>query len=75
VRLTGADGASAELWVDEAYPIVELYTGDTLAPQRRRRGLGTEPMSCPPDAFRSGEGVIRLAPGESTTASWGARLR
>jgi len=75
VRLTGSDGARAELWVDEAYPIVELYTGDTLAPQRRRRGLGTEPMSCPPDAFRSGDGVIRLAPGESTTASWGARLR
>lgn len=75
VRLTGADGASAELWVDEAYPIVELYSGDTLAPHRRRRGLGTEPMSCPPDAFRSGEGVIRLAPGDSTTASWGVRLR
>ncbi|WP_223164174.1 aldose 1-epimerase family protein [Nocardioides mesophilus] len=47
VHLTGADGNTVHLWVDEAYPIVELYTGDTLAPERRRRGLGTEPMSCP----------------------------
>lgn len=75
VRLTGADGARVELWVDEAYPIVELYSGDTLAPPRRRRGLGAEPMTCPPDAFRSGDGVIRLEPGDSTTASWGVRLR
>jgi aldose 1-epimerase len=44
VRLWGADGRCAELWVDDAYPFVELYTGDTLAPERRRLGLGTEPM-------------------------------
>jgi aldose 1-epimerase len=74
VRLWGADGRCAELWVDEGYPYVELYTGDTLAPERRRRGLGAEPMSCPPNAFRSGESVVRLEPGASVTARWGARL-
>jgi aldose 1-epimerase len=74
VRLWGADGRCAELWVDEAYPYVELYTGDTLAPERRRRGLGAEPMSCPPNAFQSGESVVRLEPGASVTARWGARL-
>lgn len=75
VCLAAPDGSRVELWVDETYPIVELYTGDTLAPHRRRRGLGTEPMSCPPNAFRSGEDLVRLEPGESTTATWGVRLR
>jgi len=74
VRLTAPDGSRAELWVDGAYPFVEIFTGDTLAPERRRRGLGVEPMTCAPNAFNSGEGLIRLDPGGSVTASWGARL-
>ncbi|HZQ76385.1 MAG TPA: aldose 1-epimerase family protein [Acidimicrobiia bacterium] len=74
VRLLGADGRRAELWVDRHYPIVEIYTGDTLAPDRRRRGLGTEPMSCPPNALATGEGVIRLEPGETIETAWGVRL-
>lgn len=74
VRLTAADGSRVELWVDGTYPIVELFTGDTLTPDRRRRGLGSEPMTCPPNAFQTGEGVLRLEPGESTTSSWGVRL-
>lgn len=74
VRLGAADGSSAELWVDESYPVIELYTGDTLTPARRRRGLGTEPMTCPPNAFASGEDLRRLEPGQSATTTWGARL-
>ena len=75
VRLTAPDGTRAELWVDEHYPIIELYTGDTLAPARQRRGLGSEPMTCPPNAFQSGRQLIRLAPGQSLASRWGARLR
>jgi aldose 1-epimerase len=74
VRLEGPDGRRAELWVDQTYPIVELFTGDTLSPHRRRRGLGTEPMTCPPNAFQSGEGVRHLGPGQAVTTRWGARL-
>ncbi len=73
-RLTGSDGVTAALWVDEAYSFVELFTGDTLAPGRRRRGLGCEPMTCAPNAFRSGEGLRRLEPGERLVARWGATL-
>jgi aldose 1-epimerase len=73
-RLLGPDGAVAELWVDDSYPFVELYTGDTLSPARARRGLGAEPMTCPPNAFASGEDVIVLQPGDSRTTHWGARL-
>ncbi len=73
-RLAAPDGSQVALWVDEHYPIIEIYTGDTLSPDRRRLGLGTEPMTCPPNAFRSGEGLIRLEPGESVTTTWGVRL-
>lgn len=73
-RLTRPDGSTAEIWVDQTYPIVEIYTADTLAPPRRRRGVGTEPMTCPPNAFQTGEDVIHLQPGASTTTTWGARL-
>lgn len=73
--LRGPDGAAAEIWVDETYPYVETYTGDTLHPDRARRGLGTEPMTCAPDGFNSGEGLLRIEPGKSVTTTWGARLR
>ncbi len=74
VALTGPDGARAELWVDDTYQLVELFTGDTLAPDRRRRGLGVEPMTCPPNAFQTGTGLRRLDPGVVVTTTWGARL-
>jgi aldose 1-epimerase len=74
VRLAGPDGHTAELWVDQSYPVIEIYTGDTLAPGRRRRGLGVEPMTCPPNALQTGESMIRLEPGQSVTTTWGARL-
>jgi aldose 1-epimerase len=73
-RLTAPDGSRAELWIDDSYRYLELYTGDTLSSDRARRGLGTEPMTCPPNAFASGEAVIRLDPGEERTTVWGARL-
>ena len=74
LRLSAPDGRRVELWVDEHYPILEIYTGDTLAPDRRRRGLGAEPMTCPPNAFQSGDGLVRLEPGESLTTRWGVQL-
>jgi aldose 1-epimerase len=62
--------ASTTLWVDEAYGYLMVYTGDTR-PDVGRRSLAVEPMTCPPQAFRTGEDVIILAPGESTAATWG----
>jgi len=61
------------VWADETCTHVMLFSGDTLPdPAERRRGLAVEPMTCPPDAFRSGHGVIVLAPGEAVTTRWGA---
>jgi aldose 1-epimerase len=73
-RLTGPDGATVELWADENYPFIELFTGDTLSPPRRRRGLAVEPMTCAPNAFQSGDGLIRLEPGQTHSGHWGVRL-
>jgi aldose 1-epimerase len=73
-RLRGADGRSAETWVDESFPYLEIYTGDTLSLARARHGLGTEPMTCAPNGFASGEGLVRLEPGDPHTTRWGARL-
>ncbi|MGB3411703.1 MAG: aldose 1-epimerase family protein [Microthrixaceae bacterium] len=74
LRLKGPDGGTARLWVDEHYRLLQLYTGDTLSPVRRRTGLGSEPMTCPPNAFQSGESLIVLQPSESVVLQWGASL-
>jgi aldose 1-epimerase len=74
-ELRAPDGSTVELWIDEHYAYLEVYTGDGLAPARRRRGLAVEPMTCAPNAFQSGEGLLRLEAGESFTAQWGVRLR
>ena len=47
-----------------------LFSGDTL-PDVNRRSLAVEPMTCPPNAFRTGESLIRIEPGASFTCSWG----
>ena len=66
----GASGTELTVWADGAYPYFQLFTGDPL-PDVNRRSLAVEPMSCPANAFRSGEGVVRLEPGASWTGVWG----
>jgi aldose 1-epimerase len=62
------------LWTGPEFPFLMVYTGDTLEPaSRRRQGIAVEPMTCPPNAFRSGRNVIRLATGESWSGTWGIR--
>ena len=58
------------LWVDETYQYVMVFTGDPL-PDVNRRSLAVEPMTCPPNAFSTGEALVRLQPGEPFTAAWG----
>ncbi len=61
---------SVSLWVDETYPYLMVFTGDPL-PDVARRSLAVEPMTCPPNAFRTGTDLVRLEPGESFTSVWG----
>jgi aldose 1-epimerase len=73
LRLERPDGSAAvTVWVDEAYPYLELFTGDALPDSgRRRRGLGVEPMTVPPNALATGEGLVVLEPGEQWRGRWG----
>jgi aldose 1-epimerase len=63
-------GTQVSLWVDESYPHLMLFSGDPL-PDVRRRSLAVEPMTCPPNAFRTGDALIVLEPGSSFTSTWG----
>ena len=75
VLLDDSDGDSGlTLWVDESYPWLMVFTGDPL-PDVARRSIAVEPMTCPPNAFRTGESLTRLDPGESTTSTWGIEPR
>jgi aldose 1-epimerase len=67
VRITVGE---TTLWADEAYPYAMVFTGDDL-PDVARRSVAVEPMTCAPDAFRSGDGLVRLEPGESHSGAWG----
>lgn len=73
VTLRGPTGKPrVALWLDEHYGYVMAFTGDSLPEaERRRRGLGVEPMTCAPNAFQTGDGLRSLAPGESFASSWG----
>ena len=62
VRLE-SEARRVELWMAEGFRYVMVYTGDTLEPvERRRRGIAIEPMTCPPNALRTGTDLIRLEP-------------
>lgn len=68
-------GRGVELWVDGRHRWLQVYSGDdTPTP---RRSLAVEPMTAPPDAFRSGDDLVTLAPagepGHELSASWGIR--
>lgn len=73
VRLAHPSGLrGVDLWLGEGTRYVQVYTGDTLAePERRRRGVAVEAMSCPPDAFRSGTDLTVLKPGSTHVLRWG----
>jgi aldose 1-epimerase len=74
VTLGKADGSpGVSVWADRAFGWWQIFTGDTLTGERHRRSVAVEPMTCPPDAFRSGRNVVVLEPGRSWHAEWGIR--
>ncbi|WP_281690268.1 aldose 1-epimerase family protein [Pseudonocardia thermophila] len=67
-RLDGPDG-SVEVWAEPVFGYVQVYTPPEYP--GRGRAVAIEPMTCPPDALNSGDGLITLEPGETWTGSWG----
>lgn len=70
VTVTGPDGRGVRVWADASFGWWQVFTGDTLPGERRRRSVAVEPMTCPPDAFRSGRDVIVLEPAQTWRATW-----
>jgi aldose 1-epimerase len=74
-RTTLADAGgerAVTVWMDERFQFVHVYTADSMTdPTRRRGGVAIEPMTCAPDAFNSGEGLLALVPGGSFAGRWG----
>lgn len=65
--------AGRTLWWDKTFRYLQVFSGDTLSSPDRRRGLALEPMTCPGNAFNSGEGTLLLEPGQEWSGTWGIR--
>ncbi|KAA5838343.1 aldose 1-epimerase family protein [Saccharopolyspora hirsuta] len=75
VRFARPDGITAELWVDRTHGYLQVYTDDSPSTDRpTRQGITVEPMTCAPNAFVTGDGLITLRPGETHRGSWGYRI-
>ena len=68
-----ATGRGVELWVDETQPWLMVYTADDRPAPLHRRSVAVEPMTAQADAFRSGEDLVRLEPGQTFVSTWGIR--
>jgi aldose 1-epimerase len=74
-RLTGADHRTVELWTDQSYRYLQIFSGDTLPNERRRKAMAVEPMTAPPNALQSGQDLLVLQPQETLETQWGVGLR
>jgi aldose 1-epimerase len=62
-QVRSADGSGVEISWDTNCRWVQVHTADRPEPEFNRVGLAVEPMTCPPDAFNSGAGLVVLEPG------------
>lgn len=72
--LTAPDGATVELVQDVDWGYVQVFTTRKF-PRGGEFGLAVavEPMTAPPDALNSGQGLQWIEPGASVEGSWGVR--
>lgn len=74
VRLTDTrTGRGTEIEWDRRCRWVQLYTADHMTGDQYRHAVAVEPMTCPPDAFNSGQDLLRAAPGGVVSAGWTIR--
>lgn len=66
-----AGGRVVTVWMDGHFDYLMVYTADGLPPGEARRAMGVEPMTCAPDAFNNGLGLLVLEPGQHVSGTWG----
>lgn len=71
-ELTAPNGRGVRLWADPDFGYVQIYvTPDFPTDAGATTAIAIEPMTAPPNALRSGEGLRWLAPGETWELGWG----
>jgi aldose 1-epimerase len=70
-HLMSSTGTALEIWADQMFKWVQVCVVDSFP--GRGRAVAVEPMTCPPDALRSGVDLIWLAPDETWAGAWGLR--
>ena len=64
------DAVDTTLWWDHpTFTAVQVFTVPELEPGRA--AIAVEPMTCPANAFNTGDDVIRLEPGAQWSGQWG----
>jgi len=72
--LTAPDGRAVEVWQDENFRFVQVYTPRNFPGiGGQRHAVAIEPMTAAPDAFNSGRGLHWVEPGDSWVVRWGVR--
>ena len=73
-RLTASDGRFVELWQEAEFGYVQVFTTRIFPKDGALgRAIAVEPMTAPPNAFNTGQGLRWLEPGETWSLSWGIR--
>jgi aldose 1-epimerase len=74
VSVTDPDsGQEVRMTLEEGFDWVHVFSCDPHSPPRR--ALAIEAMTCAPDAFRTGLGLVVLQPGETHRASYTVAAR
>jgi aldose 1-epimerase len=72
--LEAPDGSRTTLWQDLDWRYLQVFTTPEFpGPDGPATAVAVEPMTAPPDALNSGEGLVWLEPDERWSGSWGLR--
>lgn len=71
VLVEAPDGRAVQMWADQSFGWLQVYSSDTQTDERFRRSFAIEPMTGPPDCFRSGVDLVVLQPGGVWRGRWG----
>ena len=72
--LTAPDGSRTTLWQSTEWGYVQVFTTHLMpSPDGPIDAIAIEPMTAPPDALNSGQGLVWIEPGASWEGSWGLR--
>ena len=73
--LTAPDGRGLDVWQDEKFGHVVLFTPDFFPTKNGPvYAAAIEPQTAAPNAFNNGDGLAWLKTGEQFTAAWGVKI-